>query len=311
MSSPDSSVAIVWSQARTEESSRPLLPAVVLRPQVRSIRRTLRHALVLGVPLAYLAVLLVGPLIAVLKGAFAEGVGAFARTIVSAQALHGFALTGALSAVAIVLNTVFGVATAWTICRDHFPGRAALAGLVDLPFAVSPVVVGLMAMALFGRQSWLGPLLGAAGIKVLFSWPAMALVTTFVSLPCVVREVTPVLEELGINEEEAARTLGASRVQTFWRVVIPNIRWGVLYGVALTAARTMGEFGGVLLVSGGLAGRTETATLFIYRELEERREVAAHAVAVVLAAASILILLAMELVKTKRDRDLRTAGGSS
>ena len=163
-------------------------------------------------------------------------------------------------------------------------------------------------MLLFGNHGWFGPWLKSAGFTVLFSWPAMALVTTFVSLPCVVREVTPVLEEIGISEEEAARTLGASRVQTFLRVVLPNIRWGIAYGVALTAARTLGEFGGVLLVSGGLAGKTETATLLIYRELEERHDTTAHAMAVVLACASILILVVMEFLKHRRDRDLRQAG---
>jgi sulfate transport system permease protein len=139
----------------------------------------------------------------------------------------------------------------------------------------------------------------------------MALVTTFVSLPCVVREVTPVLEAIGTGEEEAARTLGASRAQTFIRVVLPNIRWGIAYGVALTAARCLGEFGGVLLVSGGLAGKTETATLLIYRELEERHDATAHAMAVVLACASILILVAMELLKHRRDKDLRQTGSKS
>lgn len=217
-------------------------------------------------------------------------------------------MTLGMSGLAIVLNTVFGVAIAWTICRDRFVGRSLLGGLVDLPFAVSPVVVGLMAMLLFGRHGWFGPLLKQAGIKVIFSWPGMALVTTFVSLPCVVREVTPVLEEIGLGEEEAARILGASPAQTFLRVVLPNIRWGIAYGIVLTAARTLGEFGGVLLVSGGLAGKTETATLLIYRQLEERHDTSAHAVAVVLACVSITILVVMDWLKRRRDRDLRDVG---
>jgi sulfate transport system permease protein len=278
---------------------------------VRDWGRLAQRALLLGVPLVYLAVLLVGPLVAVLEGAFADGVGAFFEAVTSPYALHAFLMTLLMSAAAIVLNTVFGVAIAWTICRDRFFGRALLGGLVDLPFAVSPVVVGLMAMLLFGSHGWFGPGLKESGIQILFSWPAMALATTFVSLPCVVREVTPVLEEIGVSEEEAARILGASRVQTFLRVVLPNIRWGIAYGVALTAARTMGEFGGVLLVSGGLAGRTETATLLIYRELEERHDTTAHAVAVVLACVSILILVAMEVLKHRRDHDLRQAGSKA
>jgi sulfate/thiosulfate transport system permease protein len=305
------SVVVVWSAADSgafpTSAPKRLAPSEQPRPRPRNWQRWAARAFLVGVPLAYLAVLLVGPLLAVVAGAFAGGVGAFARAVTSRWALHGFAMTALMSGVAIVFNTVFGVAIAWTICRDRFPGRAALGGLVDLPFAVSPVVVGLMAMLLFGRQGWFGPGLAARGIRVLFSWPAMALVTIFVSLPCVVREVTPVLEAIGVNEEEAARTLGASRAQTFWRVVLPNIRWGILYGIALTAARTLGEFGGVLLVSGGLAGKTETATLVIYRHLEERQDQAAQAIAVVLAVASILLLLAMELLKTKRDRDLDSA----
>lgn len=309
MSSPDPGVVIIWSDAI--RPSAPPRDSALERPRARDWRKLLQRALLLGVPLAYLGLLLIGPLVAVLQGAFAEGVGVFWAAISSANALHAFAMTLGLSAVAIVLNTVFGVAIAWTICRDKFFGRALLGGLVDLPFAVSPVVVGLMAMLLFGSHGWFGPWLKSAGIQVLFSWPAMALVTTFVSLPCVVREVTPVLEEIGTAEEEAARILGASRVQTFLRVVLPNIRWGIAYGVALTAARTLGEFGGVLLVSGGLARKTETATLLIYRELEERHDATAHAVAVVLACASILILVAMELLKHRRDRDLQRAGSTS
>jgi sulfate transport system permease protein len=304
--SPDPSVVIIWT-----DSIRPSTApsgATSARPRVRSWRKLAQRAVLLGVPLAYLAVLLIGPLVAVLQGAFAEGFGPFFAAVTSANALHAFFMTLLMSALAIVLNTVFGVAIAWTICRDRFLGRSLLGGLVDLPFAVSPVVVGLMAMLLFGSHGWFGPWLKEAGINVLFSWPAMALVTTFVSLPCVVREVTPVLEEIGVSEEEAARILGASRVQTFLRVVLPNIRWGIAYGVALTAARTLGEFGGVLLVSGGLAGKTETATLLIYRELEERHDTTAHAVAVVLACVSILILVAMEFVKHRRDHDLRQAG---
>jgi sulfate transport system permease protein len=306
VSSPDPGIVVIWTDSVRRSSAPP--GATSTRPRLRSWPKLAQRAVLLGVPLAYLAVLLIGPLVAVLQGAFAEGVGTFLAAISTPNALHAFAMTLGMSVLAIVLNTVFGVAIAWTICRDRFPGRSLLGGLVDLPFAVSPVVVGLMAMLLFGSHGWFGPWLKEAGVDILFSWPAIALVTTFVSLPCVVREVTPVLEEIGVSEEEAARTLGASRVQTFLRVVLPNIRWGIAYGVALTAARTLGEFGGVLLVSGGLAGKTETATLLIYRELEERHDTTAHSVAVVLACASILILVAMELVKHRRDRDLRQAG---
>lgn len=306
VSSPEPGLVVIWTDSIPPSAA----PAVESgRPREPDWRKLVRRAVLLGVPLGYLALLLVGPLVAVVRGALADGVPAFFAAVSSADALHAFLTTLGMSAVAIVLNTVFGVIIAWTISRDRFPGRSLLGGLVDLPFAVSPVVVGLMAMLLFGRQGWFGPWLKEAGIKVLFAWPGLALVTTFVSLPCVVREVTPVLEEIGLSEEEAASILGASPLQTFLRVVLPNIQWGIAYGIALTAARTLGEFGGVLLVSGGLAGRTETATLLIYRQLEERHDTSAYAVAVVLAFVSISILLVMEWLKRRRDRDLRNVEG--
>jgi sulfate transport system permease protein len=300
-------VVVVWTDS-IRPSAAPSGAGVSVRPRGREWSKLARRAVLLGVPLGYLALLLVGPLIAVVRGSLADGIPAFFDAVTSPDALHAFLMTLGMSGLAIVLNTVFGVAIAWTICRDRFVGRSLLGGLVDLPFAVSPVVVGLMAMLLFGRHGWFGPLLKQAGIKVIFSWPGMALVTTFVSLPCVVREVTPVLEEIGLGEEEAARILGASPAQTFLRVVLPNIRWGIAYGIVLTAARTLGEFGGVLLVSGGLAGKTETATLLIYRQLEERHDTSAHAVAVVLACVSITILVVMDWLKRRRDRDLRDVG---
>jgi sulfate transport system permease protein len=273
------------------------------------VGRIVRRALLVGVPVAYLCVLLVGPLVAVVHGAFARGVGAFFAAVLSPTSLHALGMTAALAAGAVALDTTFGMAIAWVLVRDRFPGKRLLGGLVDLPFAVSPVMVGLMAMLLFGRHGALRPALDTLGIKVLFSWPAMLLATTFVSLPLVVREVMPVLEEVGVTEEEAARTLGASRWQTFVHVVLPNVRWGLLYGVALTIARAIGEFGAVLLVSGAVAGHTETATLAIWRAIEERKEPTAHALAVVLATASVAVLLAMESSKRRRDRELTRAGG--
>ena len=206
MSSPDPGIVIIWTDSVRPPSAHSGVTSQ--RPRTRNWAKLAQRAVLLGVPLAYLAVLLIGPLLAVLRGAFAEGVGTFFAAVTSANALHAFLMTLAMSVLAIVLNTVFGVAIAWTICRDRFFGRSLLGGLVDLPFAVSPVVVGLMAMLLFGRHGWFGPWLKDTGINVLFSWPAIALVTTFVSLPCVVREVTPVLEDIGLGEEEAAARLG-------------------------------------------------------------------------------------------------------
>jgi sulfate transport system permease protein len=281
-------------------------PATAAPRRPRSFAPAVRRALLLGVPLAYVGVLLVGPLAAIVHGAFAPGLSAFAGAITSDSALHALALTFAIALGAVLLNTVFGVAIAFVLVRDPFRGRRLLGGLVDLPFAVSPVMIGLMAMLLFGRRGWFRPVLDVLGVQVLFAWPAMVLATTFVSLPLVVRELTPVLEEVGIAEEEAALTLGASRWQTFVHVTIPNIRWGLLYGVALTVARAIGEFGAVLIVSGAVMGKTETATLLIYRALEERHDAEAHAIAVLLASVSVALLLGMELAKKRRDQALET-----
>jgi sulfate transport system permease protein len=287
------------------------LPAHAARPPFATrIAPRLRRAVLVGVPLLYLGVLLVGPLLAVARGALEPGLAAFAHAVTTPLALRALGLTLALAAGAVALNGVLGFVVAWVLVRDRFRGRALLSGLVDLPFAVSPVMVGLMAMLLFGTRGWLRPLVDRLGVEVLFSWPAMLLATTFVSLPLVVRELAPVLEEVGVAEEEAARTLGASRWQTFLRVTLPNVRWGLAYGVALTVARSLGEFGAVLVVSGAIAGRTETATLLVFRALEERKEGDAHAIAVVLAAASVLLLAGMEIAKRRREAS-RDAHGRS
>ncbi len=279
------------------------------RPPLRP-GAALGRVLLLLVPGAYLAALLLAPLFAVVRAAFAHGPLAFAAAVSSPLALHAFAMTALTTAVAVVLNTAFGLAIAWVLVRDDFRGRRLLSGLVDLPFAVSPVMIGLMAMLLFGTGGWLLPATRALHLRVLFGWPAMALATTFVSLPLVVRELVPVLEEAGIAEEEAARTLGASRWQTLRHVVLPTVRWGLLYGVVLTTARCLGEFGAVLLVSGAMPGQTETATLLVYRLLEERRDAEAHAVAVVLATASVALLAAMKLVESRRNREHAAEGAA-
>jgi sulfate transport system permease protein len=183
------------------------------------------------------------------------------------------------------------------LVRDRFRGRRFIDGLVDLPFAVSPVIAGFMIIVLFGREGWLTPLADAAGIKFVFSLPGMFLATAFVSLPFTTREVMPVLEQHGHDQEDAALTMGASSWQAFRRVTLPGIRWGLLYGISLTFARAIGEFGAVLVVSGSIAGLTETSTLFIFRALDERDAVAAYGMALVLAIISFTLLMAMELVR--------------
>ena len=211
-----------------------------------------------------------------------------------------------IATICVLVTAVFGVLVALVLSRDRFPGRRLMSALVDLPLAVSPVIVGLMAVVLFGRGGWFEPFFAARGIQVIFALPSMVLVTIFISIPFVIREVVPVLEEVGTEEVEAARTLGASPLQTFFRVTLPSIRWGLLYGIALTAARSLGEIGAVLIVSGTIQGHTETATLYIFRALEERQEASGYFVALTLAAVSILLLAAIEIFKRKRVKETST-----
>ncbi len=224
------------------------------------------------IALGYLALLLGIPVALVFINAFQDGIGAAWDAVTTPEAKHAFYLTFVMVAVAVPLNTIFGVMCALAIVRQRFRGRAILNALVDLPFAVSPVVVGLALLLVYGRRDgWIGEWLAENGIQIIFSVPGMILATIFVSLPFVVREVIPVLREIGTEQEQAAATLGAGAWQTFWRVTLPAIRWGVAYGVVLTTARALGEFGAVSVVSGKLTGRTETATLFVERQLPELR----------------------------------------
>jgi len=245
----------------------------------------------------YTAFLVVAPLLAITWGALSSGIYATLREITSPDALHALKLTLILALAASALNAFFGLVTAWVLVRHDFPGRALLNALVDLPFAISPVIAGLMLILLFGRQGWLKALPDALGIQMVFALPGMLLATVFVSLPFVVREVMPVLRHLGTEQEEAAYTLGATGWQTFWNVTLPAIRWGLLYGVSLTFARALGEFGAVLVVSGGVSGMTETATLFIFRSMDDRNYAAAYSMALVLALVSFCALILIELTK--------------
>lgn len=265
-------------------------------------RRNVRRLLI-GIAVAYAGLLILAPLLAVLHGAFAEGPGRFVAEIMHPDALHALGLTFGLAVAATVLNTGFGVAVALVLVRHRVPGRAFLNGLIDLPFAVSPVIAGLTVIVLFGREGWLTPVADLVGLRVVFALPGMLFVTMFVSLPFVVREVLPVLEHMGHVQEDAARTLGASAWQTFRRVTLPGIRWGLLYGVSLTFARAIGEFGAVLVVSGGVSGLTETATLYIFRVIDDRNMVGANAMAVVLGALSFLLLIAIERMRRRVRRE--------
>ncbi len=208
-------------------------------------RRRLVHGSLIGATVAYVGVLVVAPLVGIAVAALKPGLSAWRTVFSDPYATHAYVLTGFITAETLLVTTVMGVAVALVLARDRFPGRAVVSALVDLPLAVSPVVVGLAAVLLFGRGGWFEPWFAARGIQVLFAVPSMVLVTIFISIPFVIREVAPLLQELGTEEEEAARTLGASHLQTFFRVTLPNIRWGLLYGIALTLAMVS-----ILMLSG-------------------------------------------------------------
>jgi sulfate transport system permease protein len=252
------------------------------------------------VALTYLAALIAGPLVLVFYRTFEHGVGAAWEAVTTPAAQHAFELTVLMVAIAVPLNTIFGVGAALLITRRKIRGRALLDALIDLPFAVSPVVVGLALVLVYGRHGWFGGALEDAGIRVIFSTPGMVLATIFVSLPFVVREVIPVLHEIGTEQEEAAQTLGASPWQTFWRVTLPAIRWGLAYGVVLTTARALGEFGAVSVVSGRIAGSTQTLTLHVEDRFQSFDLVGAYAASIVLALLAVAVLLSMTLVNKRK-----------
>ena len=275
--------------------------STAIRPHAGRAR--LIRWVLLALALGYVAVLLVAPVAGIVWTAFRSGLGVVGETFAQADVKHAYWLTLVITIITVSITTVFGVVTAWVLVRDRFPGRRFLNALVELPLAVSPVTVGLMAVLLFGRGGWFEPFFAARGIQMIFALPSMVLVTIFICIPFVIREVGPVLEELGTNEEEAAYTLGASPLATFFKVTLPNIRWGLLYGIALSTARALGEIGAVLIVSGSLQGQTETATLYVFRALEERQEASGNVVALSLAAISIVLLVAIETFKHRRSKE--------
>jgi len=258
------------------------------------------RGVMLAVSLLYVGVLLLAPLAGIVWYAIRTGIGTISSTFQLSDVQHAFTLTFEIMLVTVVVTTFFGVVVALVLARDEFPGKSLVSALVNLPLAISPVVVGLMAVLLFGRGGWFEPFFAARGIRVMFALPSMIIVTIFISIPFVIREVVPVLEELGMEEEQAAWTLGASRLQTFFRVTLRNIRWGLLYGIALSAARAIGEVGAVLIVSGLLQGQTETATLYILRAFDQYQDQQGYIVALTLAAFSIVLLIGIETFKRRR-----------
>jgi sulfate transport system permease protein len=259
---------------------------------------------ILGACLLYLLFLLVLPLIGIAWTALRPGLSVITDTFSLPDVRHAFKLTAIITAITVVVTTVFGIVVAWVLVRQRFWGRSLMNALVDLPFALSPIAVGIACVLLFGAGGWFAPFFEARGIQIIFALPSMILVTVFISIPFTIRELVPVLEEVGTEEEDAARTLGASVWQTFFKVTLPNIRWGLLYGIALSAARSIGEIGAVLIVSGLIQGQTETATLYIFRAFEERQTASAYIVALSLAALSVVLLVTIEAARHRQEQEM-------
>ena len=250
----------------------------------------------------WFAILVLAPALALAQGACAHGLGAFVSTLVAAETRQALALTLGVTCAAAVANALFGLGMAFLLTRGRFRGAALIDGLVDLPFAVSPVVAGLMLVLLYGPHGRLGGPLEALGIRIVYAWPGLVLASCFVTLPLVLREILPVLREFGVDQEEAARTLGAGRWRVFWRVTLPSIRWGLAYGVILTIARSLGEFGALLVVAGNVLGHTQTATLLVHDQVENFDLQAAQTVSVALAAVSFSLLLCVEALRRRLAR---------
>lgn len=256
-------------------------------------------AVIIGGAIAYLGLVLFLPALNVFIQAFSKGIGPFFSNLTEPAFTHAAWLTVIIAVIVVPINTVFGLCAAWVIARHKFPGRTLLISILDVPFAISPVVAGLMIVLLYGRNGWFGSFLEQNDIKIIFALPGMILATAFVTLPFVAREVIPVLEEAGTDQEEVAKTLGANDWEIFWRVTLPNIRWGLLYGVILTNARAMGEFGAVSVVSGNIARKTQTLPLFVEEAYKNYLTEAAFSAAVLLAFLAVITLILKEILERK------------
>jgi sulfate transport system permease protein len=286
-------------------AAAPFAPSRLLVARSATSEPVLVRRLLIAIALGFLALFLVVPLAAVFVEALQKGWAAYVAALREPMAVSALRLTLLTAGVAVPLNLVFGVAAAWAITKFDFPGKNALVSLIDLPFAVSPVIAGMVFVLLFGRQGLLGPWAEAHGLKLVFSVPGLVLATLFVTFPFVARELIPLMQAEGTEEEEAARVLGASGGQLFWRITVPNIKWGLLYGVILCNARAMGEFGAVSVVSGHIRGRTNTLPLHVEILYNEYNFQAAFAVASLLAFLAFVTLVAKALVEWRglRARD--------
>lgn len=258
--------------------------------------------ILIGIALLFVALFLILPLAAVFTEALRKGIDAFFEAFKEPDAWSAIKLTLLITAIAVPLNLVFGVSAAWAIAKFEFKGKALLTTLVDLPFSVSPVVAGLIYVLVFGAQGWLGPWLQAHDIQIIFAVPGIVLATVFVTFPFIARELIPLMQAQGNEEEQAAMVLGASGWQIFWRVTLPNIKWGLLYGVILCNARAMGEFGAVSVVSGHIRGQTNTMPLHVEILYNEYQSVAAFAVASLLALLALVTLVIKSVVEWQQQR---------
>lgn len=284
-------------------------------PEARAAKHLTEGAVVrsilIGIALLFLALFLVLPLVTVFVEAFRKGVALYFAALKEKEALAAVRLTLMTAAIAVPLNLLFGLAAAWAITKFRFRGKQVLLTLIDLPFAVSPVISGLVFVLLFGARGWFGPWLGEHDIKIIFALPGIVLATIFVTFPFVARELIPLMEAQGVQEEEAAATLGAGGWRIFWKVTLPNVKWGLLYGVILCNARAMGEFGAVSVVSGHVRGKTNTIPLHVQILYNEYKFTAAFAVASLLVLLGIVTLVVKTIVEWKHHQSVRAGAAES
>ena len=286
----------VTSSARMRVASTQNQSSTWLQRHKGQLAKWILIAAVVG----YVGFLILTPITALAFGAFERGLGESLASLNDPDVFSAFWNTLWISLVVVTIHAIFGTVVAWVFVRHRFPGRDLINGLVDMPFAVSPVVAGYMLLLLFGRNGLLAPVVESLGIRVAFAMPGIVLATLFVTLPFMIRELIPVLEAFDTRQEQAAATLGANGWQTFWRVTFPSLRWGLIYGITLTFARALGEFGAVLVIGGGVQGRTETATLFIYRALDERQYIGAYSASVALGLFSLILVLGSDWLRSRK-----------
>ena len=265
---------------------------MILSPAVKLLLR--------WVAIAYIAILVLVPVGLILWRTFSPGIGDFFASVGTPAAISALQLSLLVVAIVVPLNVLFGVPTALVLARNRFRGKSILQAVIDLPFAVSPVVVGVALILLWGSAGLFGFVENDFGLKIIFSFPGIVLASVFVTVPFVIREVEPVLHELGTDQEEASATLGAQWWQTFWRITLPSIRWGLTYGIVLTVARTLGEFGAVIMVSSNLPGQSQTLTLLVADRYNRGAEYGAYAIATLLMSVAVLVLIAQVILDARR-----------